>query len=264
MSKAYYKENIMGANENFVFQNVRILYPNVVKPGKNYAGDGDEYSLVILIPKTDTQQAGRLQATYQRLATIEFKTIPGNLRPFLGTSAQKAVLKDGDEYYNYAEAEKKAMREPYVGHYYLTVKIPVDRGRIDAVDANQNPIISADQIPSGSYGHVVCECSAYKSPKFGPNFSITPRLVQVTDISKPLGPARMDVETACSLLPGGVTPQVPVDDNCLGIPAAGPTMANTVPLATPAAPNQPEPLSTTVVPANPVPNPIPDPANDIL
>ncbi len=153
-----------------------------------------------------------------------------------------------------------AKREVFRGNYYMNLAIDVNRGRVDAVDANQQPIISADQLPSGSYGHVVAECSCYKSPKFGPNFTVQPRLVQVLDISQPIGAVRMDVETACSLLPGaGAAVPVPGSPapavvNPAG--AAGGVAIPAVPGATPAVPVQPVgvPVNQTPAPAgNPPP-----------
>lgn len=191
----------MGANANFTFTNVRLLYPKVLKSVPKYSGIGEEFAVVALIPKSDTAQIQRFKDVYDRLVATEFKAQPGNLRPFIGQS-DKSVLKDGDDKHASALPEKRPNYEPYKGHMFINLSIDASEGRIEAVDLDQNPIISAEQFPSGSYGHIVAECSAYRSPKYGPQFSIRPRLVQVTDTSEPIGAPRMSTEDALSQLPG--------------------------------------------------------------
>jgi len=195
----------MGANKPFTFNNVRLVFPKLIRPGRNYSQTGDEYAVVALIPKTDTAQIERFRAVYNELATAEFGSIPGNLRPFTGQS-DKSVLKDGDDKYRFANPDKKAYYTAYQGNMFINLALDVTKGKIEVVDMDQNPVISEDQVPGGSFGHIVAECSSYKSPKFGPQFSVKPRLVQVTDISQPLGDPGMDVDTALGLLPGTAPP----------------------------------------------------------
>ena len=192
----------MSAKDTFTFQNVRILYPALLRPKRTYAGDGEEYALVALIPKTDSLTVERFTEMYNKLAQVEFKTVPPNLRPIFGPKGSKALLKDGDEQYNTAEVAKRGNYEAYRGHLFVNLSIRVEDGKVSVVDANQNDIISADQAPSGSYGHVVVSASAYKSPKFGPQFSLRPLLVQIIDASQPLGTPSISIEDAKALLPG--------------------------------------------------------------
>jgi len=201
----------MGANKAFTFNNVRFLFPAILQPKAKYGGVGQEYGVVAIIKKDDKAQINRFKATYDELVAAEFKTPPGNLRPFIGMS-DKAVLKDGDDKFSQSPIDKRANYESYRGCMFINLAIDVEKGKIGAVDIDQQPIISTDQLPSGTYGHIVCECSAYRSPSYGPQFTITPRLVQVIDASQPLGAPRMSQEDALSQLPGtpavGGTPDV--------------------------------------------------------
>jgi hypothetical protein len=191
----------MGVTKAFTFNNVRFIFPAIIKPKPKYGGVGQEYGLVALIRKDDSAQINRFKALYDELIAAEFKTAPGNIRPFSGLS-DKAVLKDGDDKYASAAPDKRANYEPYRGHMFINLAIDAEQGKIAAVDDQQQDILSADELPSGTYGHVVAECSAYRSPSYGPQFSVKPRLVQAIDTSQPLGAPRMSSEDAKSYLPG--------------------------------------------------------------
>ena len=189
-------------NKTFVFQNVRLIYPAIVRPKAKFNGDGDEYSFVMLIRKDDKSQLKRFHDLYTEMVAEEFGKKPAGLRPDIGQPMEKAVLKDGDIKYNSVDIDKRPQYEAYRDHYYANMAIDATAGKIEAIDLDRNPILSQDQIPSGAYGHVVAECSCYKSPKWGPQYSVRPILVQVTDISDPIGAPRMSAEDAAKLLPG--------------------------------------------------------------
>lgn len=191
----------MGTSKAFTFNNVRIVFPKLLKAGPKYGGVGEEYSTVALIPKADAAQIQRFQAVYNELANGEFGTIPGNLRAFMGND-QRAVLKDGDDKYNAAAPEKKGNYEAYRGHMVIQLSKDIADGRIQVIDLDRNDIISVDQAPAGSFAHIVVECSCYKSVKFGPQFSVRPQLVQIVDSSQPIVAVGMDKDTAMSMLPG--------------------------------------------------------------
>ena len=189
-------------NKTFVFQNVRLIYPAIVRPKAKFGGDGDEYSFVMLVKKSDKPQLKRFHDLYLEMVKEEFGSKPAGLRPDIGQPMEKAVLKDGDVKYNSVDVDKRPQYEAYRDCYYANMAIDATAGKIEAIDLDRNPILSQDQIPSGAYAHVVAECSCYKSPKWGPQFSVRPILVQVTDISDPLGAPRMSAEDAAKLLPG--------------------------------------------------------------
>ena len=190
------------SNSHMTFTGVRFLYPAILQPKPKYNGQGEEYSVVMLVPKNDQAQIKRFVDKYNQLVTQEFKgKKPTNLRPAIGLPMAKAVLKDGDAKYDEVDLDKKPNYEPYRGHYYANLSIDVMRGSVEAVDLDKNPLISMEQFPSGARGHIVCEMSCYRSQKFGPQFSLKPVLIQVTDISDPIGPPRLSTEAAMDLLP---------------------------------------------------------------
>ena len=191
------------SNSHFTFTAVRFLYPAILQPKIKYSGVGEEYSVVMLVPKIDRVQLKRFVEKYNELVTKEFKgKKPTNLRPAVGLPITKAVLKDGDAKYEEATVDKKPNYAPYKGNYYANLSIDSTRGTVEAVDADKNRLLSVDQFPSGARGHIVCEMSCYRSPKFGAQFSLKPVLIQVTDLSDPIGPQRLSPEDAMDLLPG--------------------------------------------------------------
>ena len=189
-------------NKHFVFQDIRILYPAIVRPKSKYGGDGEEYGFVMLVPKSNKANLKKFVELYNEMIKEEFGKKPAGLRPPIGKPMEKAVLKDGDEKYNSVDIDKRPNYEAYQGHYFCNLSIDATVGKIEAVDADRQPVMAQEQIPSGAYGHVVCECSTYKSPKWGPQFTVRPILVQVTDISQPLGVPRLSADDAAKLLPG--------------------------------------------------------------
>jgi hypothetical protein len=189
-------------NKTFVFQNVRLLYPAIIRPKEKFGGNGEEYSFVMLVPKKDKVQLKRFHDLYTSMVKEEFGSKPAGIRPAIGLPMEKAVLKDGDNKYNSVDVDKRPNYEAYQDCYYANMSIDATVGKIEAIDLDRQPILQQDQIPSGAYAHVVAECSCYKSQKWGPQFSVRPILVQVTDISDPLGVPRMSAEDAAKLLPG--------------------------------------------------------------
>jgi hypothetical protein len=192
------------ANKNFTFTGIRILYPAILRSKPNFSGNGEEYSYVMLVPKSDRIQLKRFKDAYLTLIHAEFKNKPAGIRPAIGLPHEKAVLKDGDAKYKATDIDRRPNYKPYKGHYYCTLAMSVDMGKIEAFDAEKQPILSQEQLPSGSYGNVVVELSAYRSPKYGPQFTIRPVIVQVIDISDPVGPARLSAEDALKLLPDNI------------------------------------------------------------
>jgi len=190
------------ATKHFVFQNIRILFPAILRPKNNYAGTGEEYGFVMLIPKDDKAQLLRFKKTYEELIKEEFGDKPVRIRPVYGKSIEKAVLKDGDDKYVTTDLDKRPNYEAYKGNLFCNLAVDATVGKIEAVDFDRQPIMSTDQMPSGSYGNAIVECSCYNSPKFGPQFSVRPVLVQVTDISNPIGKPTLSVDEALSMLPG--------------------------------------------------------------
>ena len=105
------------ANKHFTFTGIRILFPAILRSKPNFSGNGEEYSFVMLIPKSNKQILSKFQATYGDLVKTEFKTPPAGLRPAIGSPHHKAVLKNGDQKYQEADIERKPTYEPYKGHY---------------------------------------------------------------------------------------------------------------------------------------------------
>ena len=115
----------------------RLSYVHVFEP---YAFDSDpdkqQYSVCILIPKTDKDTLGRIKAALEAAKQDGMKKWGGKVPAKMWNP-----VRDGDEEHPEDEA--------FVGHYYLNAKSKQKPG---VVDANLNPIIDPEELYSGCYG----------------------------------------------------------------------------------------------------------------
>src|SRR5690606_23668166 len=89
---------------------VRLSFPHLFEP-KQINGEGDpKYSVMLLIPKDDTETIGRLRAAEEQAATN------GKAGKFQGKTVNAAsIIKDGDEDGSAEDYPERA------GHLYMTV-----------------------------------------------------------------------------------------------------------------------------------------------
>jgi hypothetical protein len=149
----------------------------------NYNGDGEEKCLDILFPKgkVDLKQ---LKTTYTEMCKYVFDISYCKNRPwsFKGKGkVDKAIIKDGDERYEESDPDSREIYEPYIGHYYMTVRRDCTKKDIfiPVVDRDQNPL-DEDDFKSGDFFRVVFEMSAYWQKKHGPQVSL--KLVRVQKV----------------------------------------------------------------------------------
>jgi hypothetical protein len=121
---------------------VRLSFPNLFEP-KQVNGEGDpKYSVMLLIPKSDT-------ATVKALKEAEAQAAAnGKTTKFKGKDLNAdSVIKDGDED---GSAEDYPERK---GHLYMTVSSS-QKYRPGVVDRRVQPIMDQSEVYSGVYAKV--------------------------------------------------------------------------------------------------------------
>lgn len=122
---------------------VRLSYANLFTPKKNDEGK-EQYSVMLLVPKTDEATVAKLRAAAK--AAIEAKwgaKPPPNL---------KSSLRDGD-------AEHPG-EEPYAGHWFLNVR---SNDAPQIVDERLAPITDPTGLASGDYARVSLGSFGYEA-----------------------------------------------------------------------------------------------------
>lgn len=121
---------------------VRGSYVNVFRPRLNDMSGQDEYSMSLLIPKSDTATVAKIKAAINAAKAEKFpgKT-PANFR---------SPLRDGDE--------ERGDDPAYVGHWFMNVK---SKNKPGIVDKDRNEVIDADEFVSGDYCRVSINAYGY-------------------------------------------------------------------------------------------------------
>lgn len=130
-------------SRKLVLKNVRFSYVRVFEP-EQFNGVGDlNYSVVLLIPKTDKalikQINDAIKAEAQAYIALDPKfkgVIPANF---------KSPLRDGD-------APEKEGKAGYEGMYYMTAKRKEKLGRPIVIDKHKQPVTVKEDMYSGSWG----------------------------------------------------------------------------------------------------------------
>lgn len=123
-----------------VTNEVRLSFVHLFEP--HSFGDAPErYSVMALIPKTDTETVARIEKAVAEAAKAHFgESIPMVL---------KSPLRDGDRDRDGGE---------FAGHYFINAK---SKFAPQVVDQNVQPITDPAQVYSGCYGRVSLEFYAY-------------------------------------------------------------------------------------------------------
>lgn len=129
---------------------VRLSYVNVFKPRKDEESGRESYSVMALIPKSDTATVAKINA-----AVDAVKNDPASQQvwgsKFLASF--KTPLRDGD-------TERDTEESPeYAGHWFINVNSGTKPG---VVDAHVQPVMDESAVYSGCYGKVSLNMYAYK------------------------------------------------------------------------------------------------------
>lgn len=133
---------------------VRLSYVHLFERQKTDDGEEGKFSVVLLIPKSDTKTLNAMQAAYDAAAE------QGKSTKFGGSIPKNLVdtRHDGDE-----EADLEKNPE-YAGHIYVSVSSNTQPG---IVDKQVNPILDPTEVYSGCYARaeIVAAPFEYKGKK---------------------------------------------------------------------------------------------------
>lgn len=187
---------------------VRLSYANLFEPRSAGEGQEPKYSVMLLIPKTDTVTMNNIYQAIEAakangLANKWNGVVPPNLR---------TPIKDGD-------GVKEKTGEPYgpecKGHWLVTASSDANHPP-QVVDQRLQPIIDRSQVYSGCYAHVNLNFYAWGSPTFGKGISAGLGPVQKVADGEHLGGSAPDASAVFSVVE---TPQTtPMINPLTGLP----------------------------------------------
>ncbi len=140
-----------------LLKNVRFSFVRVFEAENNQDPTRPEYSVVIILPKSEKEQIAKIKKIVKDLCEEFLVKNPA----FKGKLPGKFFLplKDGDSEDN--------TREEYEGSINFRAKKPEENGRPVIIDAKKNPITSKEDMYSGSWGNASVEFYTYYNPKGG-------------------------------------------------------------------------------------------------
>jgi hypothetical protein len=162
------------ANVKVLTPEGRLRWVNVFEAKMNYAGTALEKSVTLLIPKKSS--LAPLEKAWMEAARAEFGgKVPGSLRKIAGGA--KPIVRDGDEYYDTKDDDKKPMYEEYRGCWFITPSCK-ETQPLRILDQRGVDIMDPADLYDGAYGQAVIELSTYTAksrPGFpgGPMCSVT-------------------------------------------------------------------------------------------
>lgn len=147
---------------------VRASYVNVFRKKVNQQSGKEEYSMMLLIPKSDKKTVEKIKSAVDEAAEGKWgKKLPTKL---------KSPLRDGDDEFPGEDA--------YAGNYFMNVKSSTNKPQI--VDKDLQEIIDERDFQSGDYCRVSINAYAYDvSGNRGVAFGLNN--IQVMAKGEPLG-----------------------------------------------------------------------------
>ena len=125
---------------------VRLMFPNLFRPKALREGQDPKYSVMLVIPKSDTETMNKLWAAEKEAEKAGIATKWGGKKPTRGYSP--SIIKDADED---GTAEDYPDRK---GTYYMTVSANTRQAPPGVVDRQLQPILDESQVYSGAYARV--------------------------------------------------------------------------------------------------------------
>jgi len=158
------------ASRKVVTGKCRASYVNVFQPRRNELSGKDEYSMVLLVPKSDTGTVAKLKGAIESAKADKWgaKIPPGVRNP----------VNDGDG----ERPNGGPYGEECFGHWVLNVK---SNRRPGIVDASLQDVINPDDFGSGDYCRASLNAFAYDNASKGVSFALNN--IQVLERGDSLG-----------------------------------------------------------------------------
>ena len=130
----------------------RWSYANVWTPKAMAEGAKPEYSVSLIIPKSDTVTIQKIKAAIKAAYEEGQSKLKGNGKSVPPLAAIKTPLRDGDV--------ERPDDEAYQNAYFVNANSPTAPG---IVDADRQPIIDTSEVYSGVYGRASITFYAFNS-----------------------------------------------------------------------------------------------------
>jgi len=177
----------------------RISYAKIFKPEKNDLSGKEEYSCMVLIPKSDTKTVSALKQAIKTAIKGKF----GDKQP----NGIRIPLRDGDKTGNGGvPSGAEAGQAPYGDHYFINCK---NTRQPAIVDQKRRDILDPNQIVSGDYVRVSVNAFGYDNKSKGVSFGLN--AVQLVRKGDPLG-SSFNAQNAFEDLPEQEAVTEPADD----------------------------------------------------
>lgn len=178
---------------------VRASYCNVMRPRRNELNGKEEYSVVCLLPKTDTATVDALKAAAKAAIAGKWPTAPKGIRN---------PLKDGD---TDTKQDGSPLGPEYKGHWFFTAKTDATKNKPGVIDTGGRDLIDPDAVVSGDYIRVSVNAYAYDAAgNRGVAFGLNN--VQLLGKGDPLGGGRTTAAQDFGAVPQAATAAAADDD----------------------------------------------------
>jgi hypothetical protein len=134
----------------FVTGVVRASYANIMRAKRNEMNGKEEYSVVCLVPKTDTATVEGLKAAAK--AAIAAKWPAG------APKGMRNPMRDGD---TETKADGTALGAEYQGCFFFNAKTDASRNKPSVIDKLGHDLIDPDAVVSGDFIRVSVNAYAY-------------------------------------------------------------------------------------------------------
>lgn len=131
--------------------NTRWSYVNAWE-AKSINGGAPQFSVSLIIPKSDTKTIEKIQAAIQAAYEEGQGKLKGNGKSVPALSVLKTPLRDGDA--------ERPDDEAYADAYFINANSATAPG---IVDADRNPILDRSEVYSGVYGRASINFYAFNS-----------------------------------------------------------------------------------------------------
>tara|TARA_R110000824_G_scaffold384262_1_gene578142 strand:- start:251 stop:862 length:612 start_codon:yes stop_codon:yes gene_type:complete len=166
----------------------RISYAKIFKPEKNDLSGKEEYSCMVLIPKSDTKTVGALKQAIKTAIKGRF----GDKQP----NGLRIPLRDGDKSGDGGvPSGSEAGQAPYGDHYFINCK---NSRQPKLIDQKRRDVLDDNLIVSGDYVRVSVNAFGYDNKSKGVSFGLN--AVQLVRKGEPLG-SSFNVNNAFEELP---------------------------------------------------------------
>jgi hypothetical protein len=156
----------------------RASYARLMSAEVNKLNGKSEYSVVLLIPKSDKQTIDKIKAAAKEVITAKWGAQP--------PKGIKNPLKDGD---TATKSDGSSMGDEFKGHFYLSTKCDATKHKPTVIDSNGNELFDPDAVISGDYIRASMNAFAYDATaNRGVSFGLNN--VQLVKKGEPLGSSR--------------------------------------------------------------------------